>query len=47
MSALRVGIIGAGMIAQVEHIPNILQLKDAFTLVGVSDPSASGAALYR
>ncbi|MGE3830740.1 MAG: Gfo/Idh/MocA family protein, partial [Parvibaculaceae bacterium] len=42
MSVLRVGMIGAGMIAQVEHIPNLLKLKDVFEIVGVSDPSESG-----
>jgi hypothetical protein len=37
---LRVGVVGAGMIAQVEHIPNLLHLNDRFELVGVADPSA-------
>ena len=37
---LRVGVVGAGMIAQVEHIPNLLHLSDRFELVGVADPSA-------
>lgn len=37
---LRVGVVGAGMIAQVEHIPNLLHLRDRFELVGVADPSA-------
>ncbi len=37
---LRVGVVGAGMIAQVEHIPNLLHLADRFELVGVADPSA-------
>ncbi len=36
---LRVGVIGAGMIAQVEHIPNLLFLADRFELAGVADPS--------
>ena len=31
---------GAGMIAQVEHIPNLLHLADRFELAGVADPSA-------
>jgi predicted dehydrogenase len=37
---LRVGVVGAGMIAQVEHIPNLLHLSDRYELVGVADPSA-------
>ncbi|HEY3765683.1 MAG TPA: Gfo/Idh/MocA family oxidoreductase, partial [Gaiellales bacterium] len=37
---LRVGVIGAGMIAQVEHIPNLVHLRDRFELVGIADPSA-------
>jgi predicted dehydrogenase len=38
---LRVGVVGAGLIAQVEHIPNLLALADRFELVGVADPSAA------
>jgi hypothetical protein len=41
MSRLRIGVIGAGMISQVEHIPNILRLPKLFELVGVADPSAT------
>jgi predicted dehydrogenase len=41
MTRLRVGIIGAGTIAQVEHIPNLVALGDLFELVGVADPSAT------
>ena len=29
MRRVRVGVIGAGGIAQIEHIPNLIQLKDA------------------
>ena len=39
MTRLRVGVVGAGMIAQVEHIPNLLALRETFELVGVADPS--------
>jgi predicted dehydrogenase len=39
VSRLRVGVVGAGMIAQVEHIPNLIALRDRFELVGVADPS--------
>jgi predicted dehydrogenase len=41
MSRLRVGVIGAGTIAQVEHIPNLIALGELFELVGVADPSAT------
>jgi predicted dehydrogenase len=40
MPRIRVGVIGAGTIGQVEHIPNLLALKDRFEVVGVYDPSA-------
>jgi predicted dehydrogenase len=36
---LKVGVAGGGLIAQVEHIPNLLALADRFELVAVSDPS--------
>ncbi len=39
MTRLKIGTIGAGMITQVEHIPNLLALKDLFEVVGVADPS--------
>lgn len=44
MSRLRIGVLGAGLIAQVEHIPNLLRLAGKFQLVGVSDPSAMALA---
>jgi predicted dehydrogenase len=40
MSRIRTGVIGAGMIAQVEHIPNLLRLRDKFDVKAVCDPSA-------
>ncbi len=40
MTRLRIGVFGAGMVAQVEHVPNLLGLKDRFELVAVADPSA-------
>jgi len=39
MKRLRIGVIGAGTIAQVEHIPNLVRMKDQFEVVGVADPS--------
>jgi Oxidoreductase family, NAD-binding Rossmann fold len=44
---LRVGVVGAGMIAQVEHIPNLLHLSPLFDLVGVADPSVVVRAAIR
>ena len=41
MQRVRVGIIGAGGIAQVEHVPNLLRLKHLFDIAGVYDPSAT------
>ncbi|WP_119388356.1 Gfo/Idh/MocA family protein [Taklimakanibacter lacteus] len=40
MGRIRVGVIGAGGIAQIEHVPNLLRLRDRFELLGVCDPSA-------
>lgn len=39
MGRIRVGIIGAGMISQVEHIPNLVRLGGLFEVAGVADPS--------
>ena len=36
---IRIGVIGAGLIAQWEHIPNLIRLADRFRLVGIADPS--------
>ena len=41
MRRLKVGIIGAGGIAQIEHVPNLLKLKQQFEIMGVYDPSAT------
>jgi predicted dehydrogenase len=40
MARVRVGIIGAGLITQVEHLPNLLALPEQFEVVAVADPSA-------
>ncbi len=40
MQRLDVGIIGCGLITQVEHLPNLLNLPELFRVVGVADPSA-------
>ena len=41
---VRIGVVGAGLIAKCEHIPNLLALVDRFDLVGVCDasPTARG-----
>jgi predicted dehydrogenase len=39
MGRIRIGVIGAGLIAQIEHVPNLLRLKDRFEVRGVCDPS--------
>jgi predicted dehydrogenase len=36
---LRVGVVGAGLIAQVVHLPALRALSDRFALAGVADPS--------
>jgi len=41
MDRLKIAVAGAGLIAQVEHIPNLLAAPDRFAVVGVYDPSAS------
>lgn len=40
MRKLKIGVVGAGLIGQVEHIPNLLKLPARFELVGVADASA-------
>src|SRR5262245_53961195 len=47
MSKIRIGVIGAGMIAQVEHIPNLLRLRDKFDVKAVCDPSAASRQFVR
>jgi predicted dehydrogenase len=41
---LAVGVVGGGLIAQVEHIPNLLGLPELFKLKGVCDPSPATRA---
>jgi len=40
MDKLRIGVIGAGTVAQVMHLPNLARMTDRFALAGVFDPSA-------
>jgi predicted dehydrogenase len=44
MQRVRIGIVGAGAIAQVEHVPNLVALKDRFDVAGVCDPSPTARA---
>ena len=39
MTRINVGIIGGGLITQVEHLPNLLQLPAQFEVAGLTDPS--------
>ena len=41
MSRVRVGVIGCGMVAQAEHLQNLLQLSDRFEIAALADPSAT------
>ena len=41
MERIRIGVIGAGGIAQVEHVPNLCRLSDQFDIIGICDPSAT------
>ena len=41
---LRVGVVGAGLIAQSEHIPNLIHLAGQFEVAGVCDPSPAARA---
>ena len=45
MKRVKIAVAGAGLIAQVEHIPNLLFLRDRFDLVAVADPSPQGRAM--
>jgi predicted dehydrogenase len=38
---VRVGVIGCGMVAQAEHLQNLLQLSDRFEIAALADPSAT------
>jgi predicted dehydrogenase len=40
MKRLKIGVVGAGLIGQLEHIPNLLKLRTHFELIGVAERSA-------
>src|SRR5437868_5474635 len=39
MTKVKVGVIGGGLISQVEHLPNLLAMPERFEVVGLADPS--------
>jgi len=41
MTRLRTAVFGGGLIAQIEHVPNLLALRDKFEVVVLADPSAT------
>jgi predicted dehydrogenase len=41
MSRIRIGVVGAGLIGQVEHLPNLRKLASLYEIVGVADASAA------
>ena len=45
MAPLRIGIIGSGAVAQVQHLPNLAALKDLFSVEMVCDLSPSQAQI--
>jgi predicted dehydrogenase len=40
VTRIKIGVVGAGLIGQVEHIPNLVRLSKYFELLGVVDASA-------
>ena len=36
---VRVGVVGCGMVAQAEHLQNLLQLSHRFEIAALADPS--------
>ena len=38
---VRVGVVGAGLVAQAEHLPYLSALRDRFTLTALAEPSAT------
>ena len=45
MAPVRIGIIGSGAVAQVQHLPNLAALKDLYTVEMVCDLSPSQARI--
>ena len=36
---IRVGVVGAGLVAQAEHLPYLSSLRDRFTIAAIAEPS--------
>ena len=36
---VRAGVVGAGVVAQAEHLPYLASLRDRFTLAAIAEPS--------
>ena len=47
MSKVRIGVVGCGAIAQVQHVPNLLELDKQFEVPIVCDVAAGQAASPR
>lgn len=45
MERVKIGVVGCGAIAQIQHMPNLMELQDLFEVAAVCDISA-GAAEY-
>ena len=39
MSRIRVGVVGCGGIAQIQHLPHLVELPDVFEIAGLCDLS--------
>jgi predicted dehydrogenase len=39
VTRLKIGVVGAGLIGQLEHIPNLLRLDKYYELIGIVDAS--------
>ena len=39
MKKIKIGVVGAGLIGQVEHIPNLLRLRKLYEIVGIAEAS--------
>lgn len=46
MKKVRIGVVGLGLISQLEHIPNLLKLSEQFDLIGGVDPSAKARTFF-
>ena len=40
MARIKIGVVGCGAIAQIQHLPHITELRDKFELIGLCDASA-------